>query len=438
MKTQQTLVQLAAAIATSWLMLPAAQANTAEQGVKCPSGSTAKISDGNKHLVCEAEERIERASVCSGVVFKSNGDINLNQRIEMISTGSDVCRGVTTGATDDTVDDAVVAPPDIVDDGSEATLTGSVTVSKGEPSLFAVIVEAVLRLIAATPPIIVSTASAIVVGMIGAIRFRRRAATGGGGSMKKVGIPGIGSPSGGPQALFTLRRRFRKLGEGALFEPRNGALVCVDPVGEFSIVHTLHFGHRAHLEQQLFNRLVVGILREMHKMVRYFKGGTVAVVELIEALFVALIYPPGDVLGSGIVGIVPGVHVFAKGEIHRQHWATDALDCHRGKAVLPEARFVLWPFGQRATTAGVVAIAARLNDRIQLLKATFQARSSAADWWANEWAAERRGEFVVGINVVDQVVELIHFGGPIGPSPTVDTAWAAPVAAKVIPQFMPG
>lgn len=99
MNTKQTLVHIAAAITASWLMIPAAQANTTQQGVKCPSGSTAHISNGNKHLVCTAEERIERASVCSGVVFKTNGDINLNQRIEMIATGSDVCRGVTTGAT---------------------------------------------------------------------------------------------------------------------------------------------------------------------------------------------------------------------------------------------------------------------------------------------------------------------------------------------------
>lgn len=103
MNRKQTLMLItkvsAAVIATGWLMVPTAQANTAQQGVQCPSNSTAKISDGNKHLVCEAEERIERASVCSGVVFKTNGDINLNQRIEMISTGSDVCRGVTTGAT---------------------------------------------------------------------------------------------------------------------------------------------------------------------------------------------------------------------------------------------------------------------------------------------------------------------------------------------------
>ena len=99
MKTQQTLVQLAAAIATSWLMLPAAQANTTQQGVKCPSGSTALISNSNKHLACQDEERIERASTCSAVVFEKNGDITFNQRIEHIKTGSDVCRGVTTGAT---------------------------------------------------------------------------------------------------------------------------------------------------------------------------------------------------------------------------------------------------------------------------------------------------------------------------------------------------
>ena len=103
MNRKQTLTLIAkvsaALITSGWLMVPAAQANTAQQGVKCPSGSTVKISDGNKHLVCEAEERVERASVCSGVIFKGNGDITLTQRIELINTGSDVCRGVTTGAT---------------------------------------------------------------------------------------------------------------------------------------------------------------------------------------------------------------------------------------------------------------------------------------------------------------------------------------------------
>jgi hypothetical protein len=96
--TRQALVQVAAAIATGWLLMPAAHANTPAEGVKCPSGSNAQISSDNKKLVCATEERVERASVCSPLVFKNIVDINLNQRIEMIEAGSDTC-AVSTGAT---------------------------------------------------------------------------------------------------------------------------------------------------------------------------------------------------------------------------------------------------------------------------------------------------------------------------------------------------
>jgi hypothetical protein len=99
MNTKQVLVQIAAIVATGWMIAPAAHANTAQEGVQCPSGSSATISNGERKLVCESQERVERASVCSPIVFKSNGDINLNQRIEMIEAGSDTCRAVTTGAT---------------------------------------------------------------------------------------------------------------------------------------------------------------------------------------------------------------------------------------------------------------------------------------------------------------------------------------------------
>lgn len=99
MNAKQTLVHVAAVIAISAAIVPAAQANTTAEGVKCPSGTTARLSNSDRKLVCEFQERIERASVCSGIVFKSNGDINLNQRIDMIEAGSDTCRAVTTGAT---------------------------------------------------------------------------------------------------------------------------------------------------------------------------------------------------------------------------------------------------------------------------------------------------------------------------------------------------
>ena len=98
MNPTRTLTAAAAAFTLALLATPAAHANTPAEGVKCPSGTTAKLSSGDRKLVCEFEERIERASVCSPVVFKTNGDINLNQRIDHIEAGSDTCRSVTTGA----------------------------------------------------------------------------------------------------------------------------------------------------------------------------------------------------------------------------------------------------------------------------------------------------------------------------------------------------
>lgn len=92
MTTQSTFASLAALIAAAWITMPAAQANTPTQGVKCPDGTSAQRSDGDRKLVCSFQERVERASVCSPLVFKNNGDINLNTRIEHVEAGSDTCR----------------------------------------------------------------------------------------------------------------------------------------------------------------------------------------------------------------------------------------------------------------------------------------------------------------------------------------------------------
>lgn len=81
----------AASFASLVLLAQPALANTPAEGVQCPSGSTALISNGERKLVCEAQQRVERASVCSPVVFKNNGDINLNTRIELAPAGSDTC-----------------------------------------------------------------------------------------------------------------------------------------------------------------------------------------------------------------------------------------------------------------------------------------------------------------------------------------------------------
>ncbi len=98
MNTKQTLIAVAAVLTLAAAAMPAAHANTPAEGVKCPVNTTAKLSNNDRKLVCEFEERIERASVCSPLVFKNNGDINLNTRIEHLTAGSDTCR-TASGAT---------------------------------------------------------------------------------------------------------------------------------------------------------------------------------------------------------------------------------------------------------------------------------------------------------------------------------------------------
>lgn len=88
MNSQQALIHVAAVLALA-AAIPAAHANTTAEGVKCPSGSTARLSNGDRKLVCETVIRVERASVCSPVVFKGNGSIDLNTRIEPVLAGSD-------------------------------------------------------------------------------------------------------------------------------------------------------------------------------------------------------------------------------------------------------------------------------------------------------------------------------------------------------------
>ena len=98
LRVARRLVHLAAVLTLAAAAAPSAQANTAAEGVKCPVNTTARLSNDDRKLVCEFQERIERQSVCSPVVFKNNGDINLNTRITHLTSGSDTCRTVT-GAT---------------------------------------------------------------------------------------------------------------------------------------------------------------------------------------------------------------------------------------------------------------------------------------------------------------------------------------------------
>jgi hypothetical protein len=99
---------LAAAIATLWLAAPTAALAGEQDGVRCPSGATALISNGNKTLRCTKVETIDRPAVCSPVVFKGNGDVLLNTRIDQVTAGRDVCRVVGKGGA------AVTAPPQFV------------------------------------------------------------------------------------------------------------------------------------------------------------------------------------------------------------------------------------------------------------------------------------------------------------------------------------
>jgi hypothetical protein len=91
MNAKQTLTHIAAVLTLAAAAAPAAHANTPAEGVKCPAGTTATLSNNDRKLVCEGTERIERPSFCSPVIFKNNGDVNLNTRIEPVLAGSDTC-----------------------------------------------------------------------------------------------------------------------------------------------------------------------------------------------------------------------------------------------------------------------------------------------------------------------------------------------------------
>ncbi len=65
-----------------------------QEGVRCKDGYTATISNSNKTLVCSKANGVRREVICSPVLFKGDGDINLNSRIELVDGGSsaDTCR----------------------------------------------------------------------------------------------------------------------------------------------------------------------------------------------------------------------------------------------------------------------------------------------------------------------------------------------------------
>lgn len=87
---------LVAAAAVTVLASPAAHAGK-QQGVKCPSGYDAVISDGNKKLVCRTTRRYEKGSICYPVQVSPQVSIK-PLSIVMETTGSDQCLNVLTGS----------------------------------------------------------------------------------------------------------------------------------------------------------------------------------------------------------------------------------------------------------------------------------------------------------------------------------------------------
>lgn len=100
------LLILVPVVAAIGMAAPAAHAG-AQQGVKCPSGFDAVISDGNKKLVCRTTKRYELMSICSPVVFTSSGLKLPTGNIVMDPVGrdggKDQCLAVITGAKVDAV-----------------------------------------------------------------------------------------------------------------------------------------------------------------------------------------------------------------------------------------------------------------------------------------------------------------------------------------------
>lgn len=106
-----TLNLLSAAVITLVAATAAPQAAHAgeQDGVKCPAGYDATISNGNKKLTCSKERTFQLASICSPIAFNGNGKVNVNTNITMNANGSDTCLAAVTGAAVA----SVMAPPPV-------------------------------------------------------------------------------------------------------------------------------------------------------------------------------------------------------------------------------------------------------------------------------------------------------------------------------------
>lgn len=84
---------LAAAVAA---LLPQAHANTPEEGLQCPAGSTPEFGPGNTVLKCKLPNKWKRDSICSPLVFKSLLP-SFSGNVVMEPNGSDQCLAVGAG-----------------------------------------------------------------------------------------------------------------------------------------------------------------------------------------------------------------------------------------------------------------------------------------------------------------------------------------------------
>jgi|GEM_PF-3657393 len=87
-------IPLALLIAAALGGTTAAQAGP-QQGVRCPDGTTATISDGNKLLKCSTTEPVEREAFCSPVALGNQANLDVNARIVHHTNGKDFCSDPT-------------------------------------------------------------------------------------------------------------------------------------------------------------------------------------------------------------------------------------------------------------------------------------------------------------------------------------------------------
>ncbi len=88
---------LSVTIAATWFVATPAFAGP-QQGVKCPGGYTATVTNSNKKLVCSRKKTYELASICSALAFSNQGiTVSGNIVMEPNDPTGDKCLAVVTG-----------------------------------------------------------------------------------------------------------------------------------------------------------------------------------------------------------------------------------------------------------------------------------------------------------------------------------------------------